>query len=110
MVAVNHQQKTGIAWRIGALSKGKYQIAGMPATAPFINSQHSANKKDHGLFIAFAPANKPQIVVAVVAEHTAHGSLRAAPIAAKLIQAYMRKQNSNKKSTQLNNKTTSAKP
>jgi len=43
---------------------------------------------DHALFIAFAPAEAPQFVVAVVVENGGGGSTMAAPIARKLIDQY----------------------
>jgi penicillin-binding protein 2 len=43
---------------------------------------------DHALFIAFAPADDPEFVVAVVAENGGSGSKTAAPIAGKMIEAY----------------------
>lgn len=47
--------------------------------------------RNHALFIAFAPANKPKIAVVVVAEHGASGSKVAAPIAGKVIETYLQK-------------------
>ena len=38
-------------------------------------------RRDHGLFINFAPHDKPEIAVAVVVEHGGAGSKSAAPIA-----------------------------
>jgi penicillin-binding protein 2 len=43
---------------------------------------------DNGLFVAFAPFDDPQIAVAVVIEHAAHGST-IAPVARDVIEAYM---------------------
>jgi penicillin-binding protein 2 len=37
--------------------------------------------RDHGLFVAFAPADAPRYAIAVVAEHGGSGSKAAAPIA-----------------------------
>lgn len=45
--------------------------------------------RNHALFIAFAPANDPEIAVVVVAEHGASGTKAAAPIAKQIIDAYM---------------------
>jgi len=45
--------------------------------------------RDHALFIAFAPADKPQIAVAVVVEHGGSGSRTAAPIARRLLDYYL---------------------
>lgn len=39
------------------------------------------NRRDHGLFLNFAPYDKPRIAVAVVVEHGGGGSATAAPIA-----------------------------
>lgn len=45
--------------------------------------------RNHALFIAFAPADQPEIAVVVVAEHGASGTKAAAPIARKILDAYM---------------------
>jgi penicillin-binding protein 2 len=47
--------------------------------------------RNHALFVAFAPADNPQIAVVVVAEHGASGSRTAAPIAGKIINKFMQK-------------------
>jgi penicillin-binding protein 2 len=44
--------------------------------------------RDHALFAAYAPAQKPEIAVAVVVEHGSHGSSAAAPIAKAIIAHY----------------------
>ena len=41
------------------------------------------------LFVAFAPADDPQIAVAVVVENGRSGSGTAAPIARKIFDAYL---------------------
>ena len=44
--------------------------------------------RDHALFVAFAPFDKPEIAVAVIVEHGEHGGSSAAPIAGKILRAY----------------------
>jgi penicillin-binding protein 2 len=44
--------------------------------------------RDHGLYVAYAPADDPQIAVAVVVEHGSSGSGAAAPVAKKILAAY----------------------
>ncbi|MEM7494665.1 MAG: penicillin-binding protein 2 [Myxococcota bacterium] len=44
--------------------------------------------RDHGWFVGFAPADRPEIVVAVLVEHGGWGSVSAAPIACKIIRAW----------------------
>jgi penicillin-binding protein 2 len=45
--------------------------------------------RDHALFVAFAPADDPQLAVAVVVENGRSGSGTAAPIARKVFDAYL---------------------
>ncbi len=44
---------------------------------------------DHSLFIAFAPASRPKIALAVVVENGGFGSSIAAPIASLLVEKYL---------------------
>jgi penicillin-binding protein 2 len=44
--------------------------------------------RDHALFVAFAPYDKPEVAVAVVIEHGEHGGGAAAPIAGRILRAY----------------------
>ena len=46
--------------------------------------------RHHGWFIAFAPSRKPEIVVAVLTEHSCGGSSGSAPLARDIIRAYYR--------------------
>ncbi len=75
-----------------------YQMAGKTGTAQVFsvgqNEEYEEEEvenrlRDHGLFIDFAPADKPQIAVAVVAENGGSGSRSAAPIARKVIDYYL---------------------
>ena len=43
-------------------------------------------KRDHALFIAFAPYKNPRYAISVVIEHGGSGSSGAAPIAKKIIK------------------------
>ncbi len=57
-------------------------------------SRTNPRLRDHALFIAFAPVDKPRIVVAVVVENGGGGASAAAPIARTIIDQYL-----NRKST-----------
>ncbi len=59
------------------------EIAGKTGTA---QNPHGEN---HGWFIAYAPADDPQIAVAVLAENSGYGSVSATPIASLLIEQYL---------------------
>jgi penicillin-binding protein 2 len=45
--------------------------------------------RDHSWFIAFAPAEAPQIAVAVLVENGGFGASAAAPIARQIMDAYL---------------------
>ena len=43
-------------------------------------------RRDHGLFVAYAPAAKPQYAISVVVEHGGSGSTTAAPVAREIMK------------------------
>ncbi|SHF36269.1 peptidoglycan glycosyltransferase [Caldanaerobius fijiensis DSM 17918] len=61
------------------------QVAGKTGTA------QTGKKEDDAWFVGFAPAENPQIVVAVIVEHGGAGGIAAAPIARDVISAYLRR-------------------
>lgn len=48
-------------------------------------------KDDHAWFVGFAPADKPQVVVAVFVEHGGHGGHVSGPIAKRILSRYFSK-------------------
>lgn len=46
--------------------------------------------REHAWFVGFAPADHPQIVVAVLIEQAGHGGTYAAPIAKRIIEKYLK--------------------
>jgi len=46
--------------------------------------------KDHSIFIAFAPKEKPEIAIAVYIENAGFGATYAAPVASLIIEKYLR--------------------
>ena len=92
------QGKRGTARKVG---KGaKYQFAGKTGTAQVFGlkeeEKYDAEKlaeklRDHSLFIAFAPLDKPRIALAVIVEHGGSGSAVAAPIARIILDQYLLK-------------------
>ena len=61
--------KTGTAQAVGIKANEKYNAAKM-----------EEHKRDHSLYIAFAPIDAPTIAVAIVVENSGFGSEAAAPI------------------------------
>jgi penicillin-binding protein 2 len=55
------------------------------ARGVFRNEDLPWNRRDHALYVAFAPEDVPQIAVSVVVEHGGGGSAAAAPIARDVV-------------------------
>ena len=77
-----------------------YRMAGKTGTAQVVgiaqDEKYDRNKvaerfRDHGLFIGYAPAEQPEIAVAVILENGEHGST-AAPLARAVFDAYFESQ------------------
>lgn len=47
--------------------------------------------RHHGWFVGFAPSHNPVITVAVLTEHSCHGSTGSVPLARDVMQAYLNK-------------------
>jgi penicillin-binding protein 2 len=76
------------------------RVAGKTGTAQVVHLQLTKDLKDdevpikyrdHAWFVAFAPADAPQIVVAVINEHGGHGGSAAAPIAQRVLARWAEK-------------------
>ncbi len=63
----------------------------IPLTAGKTGTSEVIGQKDHSLYVAFGPAEKPEIAIAVVVENGGFGSVAAAPIAKDVFQAYFGK-------------------
>lgn len=68
---------------------GKTGTAQVAAMAPGSRGSKAAHLQDHAWFVAFAPADAPRIAVTVLVEHGGHGGSTAAPIAKRVIEAYL---------------------
>ena len=89
----NSERGTAYASRIADVTKamagktGTSQVFSITAAerAAGVRSQDELpwNRRDHGLFVAFAPFDAPRYAVTVVVEHGGGGSTAAAPIARK---------------------------
>ncbi len=76
----------------------RYRIAGKTGTAQVFSVAQDAeyneeevarHMRDHALFIAYAPVEAPKIAVAVIVENGGHGGATAAPIARKIMDAWL---------------------
>lgn len=66
---------------------GTAQVAEMKGA--YVKSEQLAYEvRDHAWFVAYAPADRPQIAAAVLVEHGGHGGSAAAPLAKQVIEKY----------------------
>jgi penicillin-binding protein 2 len=97
MVGATHCTRyCGTAWV--AFKGAAYEAAGKTGTAQVYtvaqNAKYNAKTvperlRDHAWFIAFAPAQAPRIAIAVLVENAGFGASNAAPIARKVMDAYL---------------------
>ena len=92
----NGTSGTGRHWKIPGV-----QMAGKTGTAQVMSFSadqiyadclsRPIQMRHHGWYVAWAPWDKPEIVVAVLAQHSCHGNTGAAPIVRDVIESYFKK-------------------
>ena len=73
--------KTGTAQAVSLGKNEKYNAARM-----------EERQRDHSLYVAFAPAQDPQVALAVIVENAGFGAASAAPIARRVFDYWLLKQ------------------
>ncbi|MDQ7986385.1 penicillin-binding protein 2 [Pseudomonas sp. G34] len=99
MEAVMHGAR-GTARKVG--DAAAYRIAGKSGTAQVVaikqgekydRSKVQERHRDHALFVGFAPADNPQIVVSVMVENGESGSGVGAPVVKQVMDAWLLDEN-----------------
>ena len=88
LAVVNEPRGTGGAARLSQVA-----VAGKTGTSQVVKLRDTKGNipyqfRDHALFVAYAPHDRPEIAVAVVVEHGEHGGSAAAPIAGAILRTY----------------------
>ncbi|KAF0215609.1 MAG: penicillin-binding protein [Geobacteraceae bacterium] len=88
LAVVNEPKGTG-----GGARLYEVKVAGKTGTSQVVKLRVDKGNipyqyRDHALFVAFAPYEKPEVAVAVVIEHGEHGGAAAAPVAGSILRAY----------------------
>jgi penicillin-binding protein 2 len=78
----------GAPYRMAAKT-GTAQVIAIKQGEKYDSKKVSEYNRDHAWFIAFAPADKPRIAMAVLVENGGHGGTTAAPIARKVMDYYL---------------------
>lgn len=80
----------------GIFAGAPYQSGGKTGTAQAVslgkrnlNARLAERQRDHALYIAFAPADKPRIAVAAIVENAGFGAISAAPIVRRVLDYWL---------------------
>lgn len=92
----NGEHGTARFWKVPGVpmagKTGTAQVMGFSADQIYASClARPLQMRHHGWFVAFAPADNPEITVAVLAEHSCHGNVGAAPIVRDIVQSYFQK-------------------
>jgi penicillin-binding protein 2 len=92
---VHGERGTGYAMR---RLPGGVEAAGKTGTAQVVSLREDDTReedeipekeRDHAWFVTYVPAQDPRIVVAVLVEHGGHGGSTAAPVARRVVEAWL---------------------
>ncbi len=92
----NGDRGTAKWWKIPGIQMagktGTAQVMGFSADQIYVKcDSRPMHMRHHGWFVAYAPAENPEITVAVLTEHSCHGNTGSAPIVRDVIQSYFQK-------------------
>jgi penicillin-binding protein 2 len=76
---------------VDAGTGGAARLAGLPVAGK-TGTTENPHGEDHAWFMCYAPADRPEVALAVILEHAGHGGAEAAPVAGAWLRAYFRQQ------------------
>ena len=87
-----HTQMNGAHYTVAGKT-GTAQVIGIAQDQKYREEDIDERQRDHGLFVAFAPADAPRIALGIVVENGGGGSRAAAPVARKVLDAFFASEN-----------------
>ena len=82
----------GLNYRIAGKT-GTVQVVGIAQEEEYEEEEIEERLRDHALFVGFAPADSPSIVLALVIENGGSGGTTAAPVARQIFDYWMLERN-----------------
>jgi penicillin-binding protein A len=89
---IGQAMQLAVEGQYGRRFAGGARIDGVPVAGKTGTAQLSAGQAPHSWFIGYAPADDPQIAIAVIVENGGSGGERAAPMGGRLMAEYLRLQ------------------
>jgi penicillin-binding protein 2 len=93
LVGVTTEGTGSIAFKgaeyMSAGKTGTAQVIGIKQGEKYVESKVEERFRDHSLYVAYAPADRPTIALAVIVENAGFGSRAAAPIARTVLDYYL---------------------
>ncbi|CAN5811039.1 penicillin-binding transpeptidase domain-containing protein [soil metagenome] len=86
---IREAMQLAVEGEFGRVLAGRAKVDGVPTAGKSGTAQLGGDQAPHSWFIGFAPADEPQIAIAVVVEHGGAGAQRAVPMAGSLMQRYL---------------------
>jgi penicillin-binding protein 2 len=74
---------------VSAGKTGTAQVVGIKQNEKYNASKVDERRRDHSLYTAFAPADKPRIAIAIIVENGGFGAMAAAPIVRQAFDYYL---------------------
>jgi penicillin-binding protein 2 len=74
---------------VSAGKTGTAQVIGIKQGEKYVESEVEERLRDHSLYVAYAPADRPKIALAVIVENAGFGSRAAAPLARTVLDFYL---------------------
>jgi len=87
--AIVAAMRQAVEGTLGRQFTGGAAIEGIPTAGKSGTAELGGTGEPHSWFIGFAPADDPQIAIAVLVEQGGRGGARAAPLAGALMRAYL---------------------
>ena len=86
---IGQAMRLAVEGEYGRRFAGGARIDGVPVAGKTGTAQLGDGSAPHSWFIGYAPANEPRIAIAVIVEHGGSGGELAAPIAGRLMRAWL---------------------
>jgi penicillin-binding protein A len=86
---IGRAMQLAVEGEYGQVLAGRAKVPGVPTAGKSGTAQLAGDLDPHSWFIGYAPADDPQIAIAVIVEHGGAGAQRAVPLAGNLMEFYL---------------------